>query len=158
MLVEQMMQLIYLSRATQPINARELSRIQNVSVRNNQRTRISGFLMYRSGCFLQFLEGKPSKLLPLKERIAVDPRHTDFEVVYEGTQSRRLTAGWNMAVFNLDTLSPHLAVEGDPRLPLLDALLAVHHLNVEGSEALRSAVADWRQRLVAEDFRIEDAA
>ncbi len=158
MVAEQMMQLVYLSRVTQPIDARELSRIQNASVRNNQRTRISGFLMYRSGCFLQFLEGRPSKLLPLKERIAADPRHTDFEIVYEGVQPRRLTAGWDMAVFNLDALSPHFAIDGDPRLPLLDALLSVHHLNVEGSDALRVAVAEWRERLVASAVRIEDAA
>lgn len=157
-MTQQLNQVIYLSQAAIPIDARALNRIQNSSVRNNLKRRISGFLIYRSGYFLQFLEGRLDRLDPLLKVIEADERHRSFEIVHRGTTDRRIVQGWNMAVFNLEALSPYINDDTDPRLPLLDAMLSIQQLSTMGTSQLRAAIERTRRDILTAPADAQRAA
>jgi len=50
---------------------------------------ITGLLVFDGVRFLQHIEGPPSTLGRLWERIATDPRHTDVRVIYRGVLAQR---------------------------------------------------------------------
>ena len=104
--------LLYRSRATRPMEARDLLPILMASLRNNARRGVTGLLVYSErhperaepGAFIQWLEGPELTVRALYERIAEDPRHAECEVVAEGAvedltpASTRLFPHWSMAL------------------------------------------------------------
>ena len=74
-----MVQLIYTSAAVRDLSDDELAHILSASVRNNQKTNITGLLLYAKGTFLQVIEGESDVIDELIATIKLDPRHRDIE-------------------------------------------------------------------------------
>jgi class 3 adenylate cyclase len=99
-----MKRMYYVSRFARPLSKRDLANIHDTAVRNNQRNRVTGFLVCLGDTFFQVLEGPSSVVDKLyHDRIVPDPRHTDvFCLKAESEVQQRMFPGWNMKVFNLN--------------------------------------------------------
>jgi hypothetical protein len=96
--------LIYVSRAAKSLSRNDLAQILHQSRSCNALAAITGFLIHQDGQFLQMLEGDPSRIRALMERISRDPRHTDLGVVIEGQRASRLFSEWSMGFQDMDSL------------------------------------------------------
>ena len=96
-------QTIYLSFCSDHFDpAVDLDEILKISRQNNMRTGITGMLLYRSGVFLQFLEGPKPEVHTLLDTIKKDPRHSHFKLLLLRDSDHQLFADWEMAFQNLD--------------------------------------------------------
>ena len=92
-----MYQLVYTSKAVQPVTDEYLMAILTFSQNNNWKLGISGMLLYVDGHFLQFLEGKKESIQSLYKKIQQDLRHTDVTILIESEAHELLFPGWAMA-------------------------------------------------------------
>lgn len=88
--------LIYTSQATVFFSPSELRTLIRTSQRNNIRTRITGYLYFRKGTFLQFLEGTDQDLQQVFERISGDDRHDIINTIWFDQFQKRLFPHWSM--------------------------------------------------------------
>ena len=97
-----LIRLTYVSKATFDCGASsdelvpEVQDILAEARRNNQKSKVSGALFFGEGYFFQCLEGKPSLVLPLVEKIKTDPRHESFKISYQKAVPRRYFSSWSM--------------------------------------------------------------
>ena len=95
--------LVYISKATVPMDQEALEQIGRVAQDSNQRRRITGVLMYGSGHFVQFLEGPDEQVDNLIKRITADGRHTDLQIVLHRHATKRLLPDWSMGTLNFES-------------------------------------------------------
>ncbi|MCD2262705.1 BLUF domain-containing protein [Dietzia aurantiaca] len=88
--------LVYSSVATRPMSHTDLESILFTARRHNLQAGITGALLYRSNCFIQFLEGPPSEIDSLMESICVDDRHARVRVLVVERAVERSFADWRM--------------------------------------------------------------
>lgn len=88
--------LLYISQANAEMDEQSLAKIVNVSRKNNQPLGITGCLLYQDGYFMQLLEGGREDVLELMERVSLDPRHRNVQIVAQGKVPRRLFLDWSM--------------------------------------------------------------
>ncbi len=134
-----LVRLMYASRAVPAIDQEELVAILKQSKVNNPKLGVTGVLCacFDSRVFMQVLEGGRSAVNQLYNRIAVDPRHTDVELLSYDEISERRFAGWSMGQVNMARLNPALllkysecakldpyAVSGKVSVALFDELVA----------------------------------
>jgi hypothetical protein len=100
--------LLYVSSATQLLNHRQLHAIHQQASGNNQLIGISGLLLYKSGTFLQYLEGEQHSVLALFDKIKFDPRHTGIIEIVSGEVDNRNFADWSMGFKNMDLVDDFL--------------------------------------------------
>lgn len=62
--------------------------VAQARARNAERG-ITGLLVFDGLHFCQHIEGPPEALRPLMERIRLDARHSDVQVLYEGSRDER---------------------------------------------------------------------
>jgi hypothetical protein len=132
-----LVRLMYASRAAAEIDHETLTAILRRSKAHNPGLGITGVLCFSEGIFLQVLEGGRSAVNALYNRIVVDDRHSQVELLgYEEIGERRF-AGWSMGQVNLGrlnralllkysetaTLDPY-AVSGTVSMALFDELVA----------------------------------
>lgn len=91
-----MIQMVYMSAASFPIDGPELVRILEVSRRNNVAVGVTGMLLYEGGSFLQALEGPEDAVEAVYQRIAGDPRHRDIQTLYRTHVTTRTFGEWSM--------------------------------------------------------------
>jgi hypothetical protein len=97
-----LIQLVYISRgafrATEASGGvvPEVSKILQVSRRNNRARNIVGALYYGNGFFFQCLEGAEQTLMSLLETLKADPRHTNLRVVCKKPVTERSFGSWEM--------------------------------------------------------------
>lgn len=91
-----MIQLIYASVATKPLNGMEIENLRRQSFENNQRDEITGMIITRGDRFLQALEGPQATVEDTFLRIIVDPRHHSLVVLSRRLISRREYGEWEM--------------------------------------------------------------
>jgi hypothetical protein len=60
-------------------------------------------LLFRSGNFLQVLEGKKETVLALYEKIVRDPRHTRRKTLFQGNSIQRDFPDWSMGFHDLSS-------------------------------------------------------
>jgi diguanylate cyclase (GGDEF)-like protein/PAS domain S-box-containing protein len=89
--------LLYTSQASPAMSAQELEQIVNVSQQKNSPAGLTGCLLYQDGYFMQLLEGGREKVLELMERVKLDPRHKNVQIVAQGYEQRRVFLDWSMA-------------------------------------------------------------
>lgn len=94
--------LLYISDAVQPISRDDLEAIRDVSMRNNAQLGITGVLFYSAGHFVQLLEGEPSVVRKLFEKIENDDRHCEVRLLVERPAEGRVFSDWSMGLLNLD--------------------------------------------------------
>lgn len=100
--------LIYVSRFNkETTNQKALTDIYHSSQRNNQRTGVTGVLLFGRGCFCQYIEGEESQIKKLYATICEDDRHRAIKLVDTGYKSARLFGEWHMHFLAFDNLSLH---------------------------------------------------
>ncbi len=126
--------LLYVSRAVGPQTTTVTASILAKAQAHNPAEGIGGVLCQGEGMYLQVLEGERGAVNRLYQRIVVDPRHKDVEVLLfeEITQPR--FADWSMALVELSDSDPMVSLghpEFDPyhatgatAMALIDDLLA----------------------------------
>ena len=98
-------QLVYRSIPSVEMTWPVLSSIIANAQSNNTRDHITGLLVWFDGYFLQALEGPRLKLNKCYQRIAIDDRHTDVELMTMRPIPRRLFPDWRMRALNYLGLS-----------------------------------------------------
>lgn len=89
--------LVYISNANNDLLATELYDIIKISTINNRKLGISGMLFFKSGMFMQVLEGDKDTIVNLYyNHIVHDNRHHDCKVVIEGYDNRKTFERWDM--------------------------------------------------------------
>ena len=94
--------LTYVSASSELYNKNELMDILEASRRNNPKYNITGMLLYRSGYFIQALEGEERDVDAIYEKIKQDPRHQNILVVQKEAIEERAFGEWSMGFQNLD--------------------------------------------------------
>lgn len=91
-------QLVYISRATRPLDDIELGRLATAAKHFNDGHAITGLLLHDGGRFIQALEGRRAYVERAMERIARDRRHDSIAFVERRPVPARQFGGWSMDV------------------------------------------------------------
>jgi hypothetical protein len=113
----QFQQLIYQSSATVAITAHQLELLLPTWRANNHALGISGVLLYGEEGIMQILEGEPSRVHALYQRIAQDVRHFNVHAVADGLVSQRAFGQWSMG----SSIRPIFATWRATQVPLAPA-------------------------------------
>lgn len=99
-----LVQLVYVSSLTiaSRLSASIFDEVESHARDYNQQHGITGTLCYGSGHFLQCIEGEKAHVYALKQRIFVDSRHKDVEVLLLQTIEHRSFADWRMRLLFLE--------------------------------------------------------
>lgn len=96
-------QLLYVSRSVRGLSPAEVRQIVLVSQRNNRRLDVTGCLVFTGRRFSQVLEGSVDAIVPVLQRIRLDPRHSELHMVIDRELTRRMWPDWSMGyVYSLD--------------------------------------------------------
>jgi uncharacterized membrane protein (DUF373 family) len=106
-----MIQISYISSATEPLTTRELLALLQSCREHNAANGVTGMLLYGNATFLQVLEGEERVIDDLVERIRKDPRHTDLRILHRNTIERRQYSDWSMGFKRVSDKELH-AIEG----------------------------------------------
>jgi hypothetical protein len=93
--------LIYVSQAIAGLEYRDLIEILQKSEFNNRRAGVTGMLTFGDAMFLQILEGSRRAISETYNRILVDPRHTQAELIEFSEIDQRDFGVWSMKVLQL---------------------------------------------------------
>ncbi|MEY6431821.1 phosphate-starvation-inducible PsiE family protein [Thioalkalicoccus limnaeus] len=91
-----MIQILYISSATQPMSTQDLLGLLGECREKNAGVGVTGMLLYGNGTFLQVLEGDETVVDDLYDRIRRDPRHTDLQILHRRVIERRQYSDWSM--------------------------------------------------------------
>jgi len=108
--VDQLVCAVYVSSACKLFDDAELIELLQVARQNNERSDITGMLLYRDGNFLQVLEGPASAVYSLIDKIKRDTRHHGVILMSRRGVEERQFADWQMAFRNMS--KTHVAEEG----------------------------------------------
>ena len=104
--MENNIQVAYLSFATRNMKANcdeEIQAILDEARVHNEEKGITGQLIYRSGIFLQLLEGNRDDVSLLLGRILLDSkRHENLKILFNQTMKKRVFPNWSMDYKYLD--------------------------------------------------------
>ncbi len=101
-----MIHLIYGSSTAYPMTDDELVEILNKARIKNKTLNITGMLLYKSGNFLQVLEGEEDVVMPLFRTIEKDPRHHNVQLIAKRAMKERAFPEWEMGFAKVDSLKP----------------------------------------------------
>jgi hypothetical protein len=93
--------LTYVSVERAPFTAKALQDLLATSMANNARLRITGMLLYKSGCFMQVLEGSAASVHLIYTRIERDSRHQHLKVIVRQPVKERDFPNWSMGFHDL---------------------------------------------------------
>ena len=93
--------LIYTSLAIHDMSSDDLTKILDKSRENNAKRNISGLLLYKSGNFLQVLEGPEQAVMESYEVIRHDSRHYQITTVIKRSIVKRDFSQWKMGFTTL---------------------------------------------------------
>ena len=84
----------YVSKGKDDLTTDDLEQLFGYTLQYNTEHNITGILLYRSGSFLQVLEGEKEILIPIFERIQEDPRHKEIFTILKGPSKKRIFADY----------------------------------------------------------------
>lgn len=99
-------QVVYSSKAARQMSPKDLAGILKVARLKNHAAKITGILLYRSGYFLQVLEGPKDRLRSLLDKLNGDSRHTDVRILLDAHILVRAFGAWSMAFQDVTGLDP----------------------------------------------------
>ncbi|NJL69398.1 MAG: BLUF domain-containing protein [Microcoleus sp. SM1_3_4] len=91
-----MIQITYISCATEPMSAEKLLELLQQCLKNNARNGVTGMLLYGNETFLQALEGDEKAVDDLFEKIRIDPRHSHIQILKRKSIECRQYSDWRM--------------------------------------------------------------
>jgi Sensors of blue-light using FAD len=94
--------LVYVSIANQKMSDRHLEALLKKAMEKNEKSAITGMLLYRDGFFIQALEGEQETIENLFATIAKDERHRDVILVYSSPIKQRGFPDWTMGFNRID--------------------------------------------------------
>ena len=102
-------EVIYFSLASEEMDAGKLDRLLSRCRSENEKTGITGVLVFYEREFLQLLEGEESDVLALYARIENDLRHQQIYKLWDGPIAARSYGQWAMAFIDQELLNalPH---------------------------------------------------
>lgn len=92
----QLIHLIYASVATLDFGEAQLAELLQQSREANKRLGLTGILLYSEGSFFQVLEGEPTVVDQLYERIIADKRHERAILIIREPIAKRSFGSWSM--------------------------------------------------------------
>ena len=101
--------------------------------RANQARDITGLLIFDGMRFCQQLEGRPKEVLALMNRICDDPRHTNIEILHQGSLDERRFSRFGLGyapIEELDVLQELEQLDGKAAIDAFMALLPSLELDV----------------------------
>lgn len=104
-------QLVYVSRAKAPQTTTVTTSILLQAQVHNQVSGITGLLCQGQGFYLQVLEGERSKVNALFQRICLDTRHKEVELLRYEEISKRQFNLWSMALVKLSADDPMVKMQ-----------------------------------------------
>lgn len=84
----------YVSKGKDDLTTDDLEELFGYTLQYNTEHNITGILLYRSGSFLQVLEGEKEILIPIFGRIQEDPRHKEIFTILKGPSKKRIFADY----------------------------------------------------------------
>jgi hypothetical protein len=108
----QLVELSYVSKATQDMGLSSLIRLFDVAHKWNQDHGLTGVLFYESGHFAQILEGKRKDVLFIWGKIQKDYRHKVLHQIEFDEVDQRLCPNWALRFYGGDQIAkdvPQLA-------------------------------------------------
>ena len=108
----QLVELSYVSKATQDMGLSSLVRLFDVAHKWNQGQELTGVLFYEGGHFAQILEGRRKDVLFIWEKIQKDYRHKVLHRIELDEIDQRLFPGWALRFYGGDQIAkdvPQLA-------------------------------------------------
>ncbi len=108
--MEQLVALVYTSKAHSKTDLTVLCNILKTSQSLNVQDQITGFLSFRENIFLQLLEGPKSKVMECFERIKNDQRHSQITVQGICDIDHRSMPDWSMGIINSNGLGQPVAL------------------------------------------------
>ena len=91
-----LVQLVYASAATKEFSGSELELLLEHARRNNSALDVTGVLLFADETFFQVLEGNPSVVDTLYEKIALDTRHDNVLLLAKRDIEERNFGQWSM--------------------------------------------------------------
>lgn len=104
-------QILYVSKPTKQIDSNSIRDIVTHATEYNTKNDITGILLFRSGVFLQLLEGEKSKVEALYVKIEKDPRHTNVVRILSIEENERIFPIWGMAYHEISDLDIKMVSE-----------------------------------------------
>lgn len=101
MAVLPLVSVVYVSTATTVFTSKDLAELLRYARDRNSREGISGMLLYRSGNFIQAVEGPALAIDDLLARIGRDKRHDGLITLLRQPATRRDFADWSMGFSDL---------------------------------------------------------
>jgi len=97
-------QLVYTSRITSTglSSPSTLNDISETAINSNYANNITGILCYGNGYFFQCVEGSEQALTNLKNRLLVDDRHKDLEILDFSEITERRFGSWSLRSITLE--------------------------------------------------------
>jgi hypothetical protein len=89
--------LLYRSQATHKLGSLHLFTLLARARERNLRLGITGHLLYLDEKFVQCIEGPPSSIETLWQRLQLDDRHFNLELLARGPLEARRFPDWSMA-------------------------------------------------------------
>ncbi len=108
----QLVELSYVSKATQDMGLSSLVRLFDVAHKWNQGQELTGVLFYEGGHFAQILEGRRKDVLFIWEKIQKDYRHKVLHRIDLDEIDQRLFPAWALRFYGGDQITkdvPQLA-------------------------------------------------
>lgn len=93
--------LIYASSAVELFSTSDLVSLLETCHRNNTAAGVTGMLLYKSGNFMQVLEGEEETVRRIHAKIEHDPRHRNLLTLTEHMIPERQFDQWSMGFRNL---------------------------------------------------------
>lgn len=140
-MLEHLYALVYLSRETVPFTEKDIQRLASLSAKNNADYHVGGYLCYKDGLFVQYLEGKHSDLNELMQHIRKDSRHQILEEVSLGEIEARHFQGWDMRYLAYQELN---ALSLDSALDWIIEGLKQEKIPLEVNQDIRKMISDIR--------------
>lgn len=97
-----LIQLIYVSTASDELGERDLREILDTARRVNAEREITGMLLFGDGNFMQVLEGRALEVREVYADIGRDPRHRDVTLIIDEPLETRHFPAWAMAFRSLE--------------------------------------------------------
>lgn len=91
-----MIQLVYVSTAAPSISPADVAAIEQIAIRENAKSAITGFLLFNGRHFMQVLEGAQDAVLAVFANIAKDQRHRGVVQILNEPISKRAFPDWSM--------------------------------------------------------------
>lgn len=88
--------IVYASVAFRSFSEEELAALLAHSRKRNRQIGVTGMLLYKSGCFLQAIEGEEKEVHRLYRSIENDPRHHHIVTLRDESIEERDFSDWTM--------------------------------------------------------------